>query len=246
MNEFGRIMSDINVIPLSVSTLGRGASPQKRGSCYFGVVQVRTYVYIDGFNFYYGAVRNTPHKWLDFKTLCKLLLQPHHDILKIKYFTALVSSPSNDPTKHVRQQVFIRALEAYIPEIEVFYGHFLSHRVMAPLASNVGAQRYVQVIRTEEKGSDVNLGIHLLNDSWMDLYDCAVVVSNDSDLAEALRLVKAQHKKIIGVITPHKGRPSTELIRHADFVGRVREGVLKASQLPDLIPGTKIHKPAKW
>jgi len=35
---------------------------------------IRAYVYIDGFNFYYGAVRETPYKWLDFNRMCQLLL----------------------------------------------------------------------------------------------------------------------------------------------------------------------------
>ena len=47
----------------------------------------------------------------------------------------------------------------------------------------------------QEKGSDVNLAIHVLNDAWKDEYDCAVIVSNDSDLAESLRLIKEQNKK---------------------------------------------------
>ena len=40
------------------------------------------------------------------------------------------------------------------------------------------------MIRTEEKGSDVNLAVHLLNDGWMNACDCAVVFTNDSDIAE--------------------------------------------------------------
>ena len=51
----------------------------------------------------------------------------------------------------------------------------------------------VNVIKTEEKGSDVNLAVHLLNDAWLNKYECAVIVSNDSDMAEAMRLVKAHH-----------------------------------------------------
>jgi len=47
----------------------------------------------------------------------------------------------------------------------------------------------VKIVKTEEKGSDVNLAVHLLNDAWLNLYDCAVVISNDSDLAESCRLV---------------------------------------------------------
>jgi uncharacterized LabA/DUF88 family protein len=178
--------------------------------------------------------------------LFKMVLQPHHEILRIKYFTALVNPTAHDPKKHLRQQTFIRALEAHIPEIEVFLGHFLSHPVSAPLVEPTGDQRNALVIRTEEKGSDVNLAVHLLNDAWLGLYECAVVVSNDSDLAEALRLVKTQHKKRIGVITPHNGKQSRQLIKYADFVGRIREGVLQASQLPNPIPGTSFFKPSSW
>ncbi len=106
--------------------------------------------------------------------------------------------------------------------------------------------KFATIIKTEEKGSDVNLALHLLNDAWLDLYDCAVVISNDSDLAEALRLVKTQHKKMIGLITPVKMHPSRELMRYATFNQRIREGALKASQLPNPIPGTTIRKPATW
>jgi len=75
---------------------------------------------------------------------------------------------------------------------------------------------------------------------------CAVIVSNDSDLAESLRLIKVQHQKIIGLITPEKSHPSKELMQYADFVKRIRKGVLTKSQLPNPIPGTSICKPNSW
>ncbi len=207
---------------------------------------MRTYVYIDGFNLYYGAVRGTHYKWLDFRALCKHILKPYHEILKIKYFTARVRPTPHDPDKYIRQQTFLRALQAYLPEVEIYYGHFLSHPVLAPLADRSEGTPRVKVIKTEEKGSDVNLAVHLLNDAWLDSYDCAVLISNDSDLAEPLKLVRSQNKKRIGVITPHKNPQSRQLIKYADFVGKIREGVLRISQLPDPIPGTNIHKPTKW
>jgi len=191
-------------------------------------------------------VRGTPYKWLDFKALCKSILKPHHEILKIKYFTALVRPTPHDPDKHIRQHTFIRALEGHLPEIKVYYGHFLSHSVWAPLVDQAEGPACVRVLKTEEKGSDVNLAVHLLNDAWLDLYDCAVLISNDSDLVEPLRLVKSQNKKRIGVITPHKNPQSRQLIKYADFVARIRQGVLRISQLPDPIPGTNIRKPLTW
>ena len=102
-------------------------------------------------------------------------------------------------------------------------------------------------MKTEEKGSDVNLAVHLLNDAWLDNYDCAIVISNDSDLAEPLRLIREQNGKMIGLISPLlRGHPSRELQKHAHFVKRIREGVLKNSQLPSPIPVTTIHKPQSW
>ncbi|MCZ7602393.1 MAG: NYN domain-containing protein [Melioribacteraceae bacterium] len=207
---------------------------------------MRTIIYIDGFNFYYGAVKNTPYKWLDFKSLFQKLLASHNQIVQIKYFTALVSGKYNSQ-KPIKQQTFLRALKEYIPEIEIYYGHFLTHEVYVPLAKPENDKRTVKIIKTEEKGSDVNISVHLLNDAWLNNYDCAVVVSNDSDLAESMKLVKVHHPdKTLGLVMPGKGHPSKELMQHADFVKRVRTGVLKSSQLPHQIPKTSIVKPKDW
>ena len=207
---------------------------------------MRTYIYVDGFNLYYRALKGTSWKWLDLPSLFARVLQTHHNILKVKYFTARVSGTSKDPSKPQRQDVYLRALQHHRPEVEVYFGHFLSHKVTVPLAQPIRGQRTAMVIRTEEKGSDVNLAVHLLNDGWLDAYDCAVIVSNDSDLAEAMRLLKHQHGKRIGLVTPGTGNPSRQLMAHADFCRRTRPNTLQESQLPNPIPGTNIHKPACW
>ena len=204
---------------------------------------MRTFIYVDGFNLYYGALKGTSFKWLDLVSLFEKVLQPRHDILKVKYFTARVSGTPADPQKPQRQDTYLRALQCYRPEIEAHFGHFLSHRVRVPLVHPVGNQHTAEVIRTEEKGSDVNLAVHLLNDAWLNSYDCAVVATNDSDIAEAMRLVRQQIGKHIGLVTPGTGRPSRQLMAHADFSRHIRPNALRRSQLPDPIPGTNIHKP---
>ena len=161
---------------------------------------MRTSVYIDGFNLYYRALKGSPYKWLDLKAFVSNLLQPHNIITEIKYFTAIVSGRI-DTTQPIRQKTYIRALEKYIPEISVYYGHFLSHVVSAPIAPLANPPKFTKIYKTEEKGSDVNLAIHILNDAWLDKYDCAIIISNDSDLAEPLHLIREQHKeKVIGLI----------------------------------------------
>jgi len=207
---------------------------------------MRTSIYIDGFNLYYRALKGTPYKWLDLKAMVSHLLQPHHTITTIKYFTAIVSGIF-DPGQPIRQKTYIRALQSHIPEFSVYYGHFLSHVVSCPQAPLTSPPNFARIVKTEEKGSDVNLAVHLLNDAWLDNYDCAIVISNDSDLTEPLRLVRERNGKMIGLISPLlRGHPSRELQKHAHFVKRIREGVLNASQLPSPIPGTTIHKPPTW
>lgn len=207
---------------------------------------LRTIVYIDGFNFYYGAVQGTRWKWLDPVALFRKVLGAQNALVKIKYFTARVRPSPNDPNLNVRQDTYLRALRAYCPLLELHYGHFLRHRVAMEHANPPPPS--VEVWKNEEKGSDVNLALHVLNDAWLNAYDCAVIVSNDSDLAESLRLVKAQHQKIIGLVTPGapKRKTSRQLRECADFMKPIRTWMLHESQLPDRIPGTTIHKPPDW
>lgn len=170
---------------------------------------LRTNVYIDAFNLYFGALKGTRWKWLDLEALCRRLL-PGNDIRRIRYFTALVTARPHDPGQPVRQQTYLRALRTN-PKITVHLGHFLSNPVTLPLADD--PMRFVRVLRTEEKGSDVNLATHLLCDGFTNDYDAAVIVSNDSDLLEPIRIAKNKLNKKVGVVSPQaEGPPSRVLL----------------------------------
>ncbi len=107
---------------------------------------------------------------------------------------------------------------------------------MMPLAYPTKEQKMARVIKTEEKGSDVNLAAYLLSDAMREICDCAVVVTNDSDISGALKLVKKYTNVRIGVITPGKRYTSAQLKKYADFIRRIRTGALKLAQLPKSIP----------
>ena len=198
-------------------------------------------VYVDGFNLYYGAVKNTPYRWLDISAMCRLLL-PKDNIHRIKYFTALVDPRPSDPHQRVRQETFLRALET-IPNLSIFYGFFLTHEVTMP---RVGGG-YAQVIKTEEKGSDVNLATQLLVDAYHDDYEIAVIVSNDSDLLMPVQVVTREFKKPVGLLNPQKN-PSRALLPHVAFIKQIRPGVLAKSQFPKTLTDSRgnFSKPASW
>jgi NYN domain len=205
------------------------------------------WVYVDGFNLYYGAVRHTAFKWLDLRRMCELLL-PEYSIERVRYFTARVSGRRGDPSKPTRQQIYLRALQT-LPNLDITYGQFYEHVVSMPLSAPAdGASRFAQVIKTEEKGSDVNLAAHLVNDGYKRAYEVAVVVTNDSDLLEPVRMVRAELGLPVGILNPHEHTPSKVLLRHASFIRQIRKGVLAASQFPEILSDAKgkFHKPADW
>ena len=103
------------------------------------------------------------------------------------------------------------------------------------LANPSNTAKFAKVMKTEEKGSDVNLTVHLLNDAWMNAYDCAIVVTNDSDVVEAMRIVKVLKTKQIGLVTPRSRYPSRRLMIHANFSHRIGSVALRNYQLPSPI-----------
>ena len=208
---------------------------------------MKTMVYVDGFNLYYGAVKRTPYKWLNILALCNFLL-PKNQIIGIKYFTALVTARPNDPDQPNRQQLYLRALRT-IPNLDIIYGHFLEHVISMPLANPVpGGQKRARVIKTEEKGSDVNIASHLINDGHKGRYDAAILISNDSDLSEPIKIVRNELKFPVGVLNPIPDKPSHELRKYATFVKPIRKGVLSASQFPPILQDSigTFYKPPSW
>ena len=98
-----------------------------------------------------------------------------------------------------RQQLYLRALET-IPNLTIHYGFYLKSKVSMPKAKS--PHKAVTVIKREEKGSDVNLSSFLLLDAFNNDFDQAIVVSNDSDLATPLWMLKRKLHLVAGVWNP--------------------------------------------
>src|SRR5690606_26515199 len=144
-------------------------------------------------------------------------LLPRNRIVKIKYFTSRVLARPGDPDPPLRQQAYLRALRT-LPDFETYFGHFLSHRVRMPVAdSRPGSPRFVEVIKTEEKGSEENLASHLLHDAHEGRFDVGVVVTNDSDLVEPIRLVRQDLGLPVGILNPYP-KSAVEIQRTATFI----------------------------
>lgn len=207
---------------------------------------MRAYVYVDGFNLYYRALKNSPHKWLNLDALAKRLLDPGDTIETIRYFTARVSPRGGDPEAPRRQQIYLSAIGT-LPNLKTHYGRFLAKTKWRPLVKD--PTQFVEIHDTEEKGSDVNLAAHLINDGWYERYDVALVLSQDTDLVEPLRMVTADLGKTVGIVWLDGRQPSSRLVNASSFVRHMSPADLAASQFPNPInrnPNPPLYKPATW
>ena len=228
-------------------------SPRRRGArlpqgslSHFRDDPIRANLYVDGFNLYYRALRNTPDRWLDLGRLGQLLL-PGHQVNRIRYFTARVTSRPGDPTQAQRQQAYLRALQT-VPDLTIHYGHLLAKRKRRPLSTPPpSGSSIVEILDTEEKGSDVNLASYLLLDAFDQDYELAVVISNDSDLQLPIAMVRDRLNKTVGVFDPSRRR-SFQLAQAASWYRRLRRGPLSASHFPDALSDGQgvISKPPSW
>jgi uncharacterized LabA/DUF88 family protein len=206
-------------------------------------------LYVDGFNLYYGCLKGTEYRWLDLGAFCQKLI-PSNPINRIRYFTARISARPLDPDGPVRQETYLKAL-ATTPGLSIHLGHFQQTTVRAPLAKpRPGGAKTVEVLKTEEKGSDVNLATYLLLDAFRKDCDLAVVVSNDSDLEAPIRVAMRELGIPVGLVNPHKARfRSRDLLSlNPVFFKQIRPNALKASQFPPILGDAhgEIRRPRKW
>jgi hypothetical protein len=223
----------------------RARNRRKAVSAYLGG-HLRAFVYVDAFNFYYRAVKGTAYKWVDLNALFQLVF-PNHSIERIKYFTAHVKALPHDLQQPLRQQIYLRAIST-LPNVSIHLGQFASHSVRMPLTASLGGQtQFVEVLKTEEKGSDVNLAAHLVHDAHRGLFEVAIVVTNDSDLVEPVKIVVQEIGKTVGILNPCT-QPASGLRRAASFYRELRHTALAKCQFPAIMvdaTGT-FRKPASW
>lgn len=182
-----------------------------------------------------------------------------YDVDQILYCTARVTPRENDPGANVRQDAYLRAL-ATLPRVRILEGKF---NVTTPRMLRVKLQtcdccqgvratcaccysNTVTVVKTEEKGSDVNLAVQLVRDGFLGNYETALVVSNDSDIQPAVDIVRDELRKTVIVADPRNKKYPALL---GDQRRQVRPGAIHVAQFADAVidpAGRTITKPMSW
>ena len=218
---------------------------------------MRTVVYVDGYNLYYGLLRRSKLKWLDVVALFNdHVLDKASDLIEVRYYTApVLGRMSDDSRSPQRQRQYLQALRKMNPaKLVIVEGRIMAttphQRLVKPIPEAPHLQM-VQVYDFNEKKTDVNLASDLLAGAWTNAYEQAVICSNDSDLEGALATVKKHHPHLrIGLVAPIAGDDrrhiSKDLSQHADWTKVLSPVHLAAAQLPDRIPHSAITKPDTW
>ena len=212
------------------------------------MVAVSTAVYIDGFNFYYGAARPHGIRWVDLRRLSQRILGRRHFVEQVYLYTALLHLRDGDGAPVRNHEIFLRA-QRVAAGAKIVLGTHVSSVRRLPLSGPDGAPGpLVRVIQTTEKGTDVNLAVDLVHHALTGRHPCAVVISHDSDLARALHVARVDGAVPVGLINPQPGKRSQQLAAEASFTKEIRRADLFASLLPDRIAneGGEILRPSDW
>jgi len=225
--------------------------------CHFWRCFLRTVVYVDGYNLYYGLLRKTTLKWLDLFVLFRdHVLDPEADLIEVRYYTApVLGRMSDDAESPQRQRRYLQALRKMYPgRVTVIEGKIIAttpfQRLVRPIPEAPHLQM-VQVYDFNEKKTDVNLAADLIAGAWTGAYEQAVVCSNDTDLEAALATIRRYHPHLrLGLVAPISGddhrRISGDLEQHTHWAKPLSPVHLRNAQLPDRIPHSAIHKPETW
>lgn len=200
----------------------------------------RKMFFIDGFNLYHAIERAHQKdiqfinaKWLNLEKLCSFFIDTNIETLAgIKYFTTLSwKSPSL-----IKQHTYISALLAHSHCIELIYGKFKQKTRHCPNCST-------PYMGHEEKLTDVNIAIYLLENALKNTFDEAIIISADSDLIPAILAIKRNFPgKKVSVLPPFSNA-ANDLKNHADKKYKMTARHLLQSQLPD---NAAFVRPAEW
>jgi len=218
---------------------------------------MRTKVFVDGYNLYYGLLRGTRLKWLDLVALFeRYVLHPSPNLLEVRYYTAPVLAKMCDSAESARRQrIYLQALRTLYPmRLQIVEGRMAATkpflRLVSPINETPEIDR-VQVYDFTEKKTDVNLACDMLNGALKGEFEQVVVCSNDSDLEAAFASIRKYHPQIrLGLVAPIARAEAryiaSDLKQYAHWSKILSKSHIAQSQLPERIPGLGIRRPDAW
>ncbi len=200
----------------------------------------RVICFIDGFSLYHAVDNlNEPKlKWLNLWELAQSLTHKEEKLTKVYYFSAYATWK---PDRYARHRKYVRALKKF--GVTPVFGHFKSK---TKKCKNCGRKW----IEHEEKETDVQIALQLLQESFEDQYERAIIISSDSDLLPAIKMVlnKFETKSIL--VAPPPGRFEVSRgLRQETSSYRITKSRIRGCLLPEVVTlneSEAVECPEKW
>jgi 6-hydroxy-3-succinoylpyridine 3-monooxygenase len=234
---------------------------------------LRTRVYVDGYNFYYGCLKGTADKWLDLPLLFEKILSqvnlppPNSGVpvvfnkLAVKFFTAKIieSAAGADDSVSCQAHYHNALRKSYPDEIEIIEGYYSIVPANVKVVDEDNPSKWprdcsktITVWKIEEKQSDVKLALNAVFDALSGEVDQVVIVTNDTDIEPAMRMIRDKTSVVVGLIIPTRNKvrqPNSSLTELAHWSrAYITDGELAACHFPRLINKGKkpTVKPLSW
>jgi uncharacterized LabA/DUF88 family protein len=202
---------------------------------------------IDGFNLYHSILDAQDDtgincKWLDVKSLMNQYLE-HIDkgakVEEIYFFTALREHVRKfNPQTVKRHERYLKMLQS--TGISVVKGRFKE--------GSSWCNKCKKEHRTyEEKETDVNIAVYLIELALLDKADAFVIVSGDTDLIPGIDVLNRQFNKKAYVIWPYK-RKNDEFKTRVVGSFKMKKDTYSKHQFSDpyTFDGKSFNKPSHW
>lgn len=161
----------------------------------------RVIAFIDGYNLYHAVDDTGRHdlKWFNLWELCGALIRGERraELVEVLYFSAFATWK---PEQYARHRQYVAALKS--AGVKIILGNFKKK----PRKCNRCLNEWTG---HEEKESDVNIAIHLTDKAHRNEYDEALLLTADTDLTPAIRMVSGLIRN--SAMTAEVPRPGPEV-----------------------------------
>ncbi|MDR3502162.1 MAG: NYN domain-containing protein [Legionella sp.] len=184
----------------------------------------RVQCYVDGFNLYHAidALNENHLKWVDIRSLATAFVKPSKEVLnEVFYFSAYATWL---PASMMKHREYIKALETR--GITTVLGHFNTNSVRCNACGSTWNSR-------EEKATDVNFAIKLIEQAHNNCFDHAFIVTADSDLCPPIEMILNNFptKEFTILTPPNRYRIARELRGLVNTI-KIKKRHLAANLLP--------------
>jgi uncharacterized LabA/DUF88 family protein len=150
------------------------------------VVFERVVIFIDGSNFYHvlkKAFNNKSMNNFDFNEFINYLTSGKK-LVRTYYYSAPLDK-QKDPITYAKQQRFFESLKR-IPSFEL-------------ILCRMQKEKKNGIINYLVKEDDIHIAVDMVKLAYNDIYDAAILISNDGDFVPAINAVKEKGKKVINI-----------------------------------------------